>query len=176
MMPFHNLNIAILHIPEYIMAQNIDNNDFLQYEDPSLGIKIEYPFNWTKIDNPATASNPIVSFSPPQEGFSKLFIEVNKLNLGNITLSEYATNQINILGGMLFNFKLDQLSPTTIAGTEHAQMVVYTFMLQNIEFKKMEIWLIKDSRLYTINYLAEEKKYLTYLPIAERMINTFRVT
>ena len=158
----------------YTLAQNINNNDFLFYENPSLRMKIEYPFDWIKTDNRATASNPIVSFSPPQEGFSKLFIEVSKSSSGNVTLSEYANNQIEKLGSMLLSFRLVESSPTTIDGTQ-AEMIVYTFMLQNIEFKKMEIWTIKDSRLYTINYIAEENRYSTYLPVVKKMLNTFTV-
>jgi hypothetical protein len=169
------LNIVMPYMPEDIKAQKIENNDFLLYENPIVKIKIQYPFNWTKTENAKAGSYPIIKFSPPEGGFSKLFIETDRLSFDNISLAEYANQQINRLSHLLLDFKHIE-SSTTIIGTENAEKVVYTFMLQNIPFKKMEIWLIKDSRLYTINYVGEETKYMIYLPIVERMINSFEIT
>src|SRR5215813_5143987 len=70
-------NILVLNMPEDLRAAKIRNDNFLQYENPILKIKLLYPLNWTKTDNSNVHSNPIVKFSPPQGEFSKLFIETN---------------------------------------------------------------------------------------------------
>lgn len=165
-------SILILYMPGDVNASKIRNDNFLLYENPILGMKILYPINWTKADNSNLQSNPIVKFSPPQGEFSKLFIETNGLGFNNGSLQKYAHQQIDRLSHILTDFKLIESTPTTV-GSEKAEKAVYTFMLQNILFKKMEIWLVKDSKVYTINYLAPETQYANYLPMIERMINSF---
>jgi serine/threonine-protein kinase len=162
-------------MPVDVKASKIRNDNFLLYESPILGIKILYPLNWTKTDNSNVQSNPIVKFSPPQGDFSKLFIETNGSGFNNGSLRNYAHQQIDRLSHILTDFKLIESTSTT-AGSEKAEKAVYTFMLQNILFKKMEIWLVKDSKVYTINYLAPEIQYANYLPMIERMINSFEIS
>jgi serine/threonine-protein kinase len=161
-------------MPVDVKASKIRNDNFLLYKNPILGIKILYPLNWTKTDNSNVQSNPIVKFSP-QGDFSKLFIETNGSRFNNGSLQNYAYQQIDRLSHILTDFKLIESTSTT-AGSEKAEKAIYTFMLQNIPFKKMEIWLIKDSRIYTINYLAPEIQYANYLPMIERMINSFEIS
>ena len=39
----------------------------------------------------------------------------------------------------------------------------------------MEIWAEHDTRLYTINYVAEEPTYQVYLPLVDKMIKSFQI-
>jgi photosystem II reaction center protein PsbP len=167
------ISALILNIPENISAQKNSGEDFLPYKNAIQKITIQYPSNWTKTDTENIGGNPIVKFSPPQDGFSKVFIESSRLNFGNISLSKYADQQITRLSHLLLKFQPIEKSPLIIGG-QNAEKLVYTFILQNVLFKQMEIWTESDTRLYTINYVAEEPKYQVYLPLADKMIKSFQ--
>jgi hypothetical protein len=40
----------------------------------------------------------------------------------------------------------------------------------------MQIFAIKENKVYSISYLSEMSRYSTYLPVVEKMINSFEVT
>jgi hypothetical protein len=41
--------------------------------------------------------------------------------------------------------------------------------------KTMQVWTLKDDRIFTITYQAEEEDFQNDLQIAQRMINSFEI-
>ena len=39
----------------------------------------------------------------------------------------------------------------------------------------MDIWTIKDDRVYVINYIVETEKYSSYLPTIQKMVDSFEI-
>jgi hypothetical protein len=40
----------------------------------------------------------------------------------------------------------------------------------------MQVWTLKDDKVYTITYIAEEEDYENDIQIAQRMIESFGIT
>ena len=60
---------------------------------------------------------------------------------------------------------------TTLAGLPALEI-----MFTNLGLKTMQIWTIKDDKVYTITYVAEEEDFQDDLQIAERLIKSFQIT
>ena len=45
----------------------------------------------------------------------------------------------------------------------------------NIGLKTMQVWTLKDDKVYTITYVAEEDEYENDLQIAQRIIESFGI-
>jgi hypothetical protein len=61
-----------------------------------------------------------------------------------------------------------------------AHQIIFTdsFLRENVRHQLAEMILIvvKEGQIYHINYMADPTKYLTYLPIIQKMITTFKFT
>jgi eukaryotic-like serine/threonine-protein kinase len=93
----------------------------------------------------------------------------------NISLDEVVDANINNLKQSLIDFELIELNATTISGNNPAYKVVYTNREEEDEHKTMQVLSIKEDKAYLLTYIAEKRKYLDYLPIIERMINSFEI-
>jgi eukaryotic-like serine/threonine-protein kinase len=89
-------------------------------------------------------------------------------------LDEHSHEQINHLKQLFRDFNIAETNTFTLAGS-NAYKVVYTFTLDQINYKKMDIWTIKDNKAYIINYLAETGKYTSYLPTIQKMVDSFEI-
>jgi hypothetical protein len=105
----------------------ISNNDFLSYQNRALGVMMQYPSNWEKIDedgkeverhaknapDQATSDDPVVEFLSPLEASSSdkyqeaLGISVHKLHTGNrgefFGLFDKPTSQKILLHGFVLS-------------------------------------------------------------------------
>ena len=48
--------------------------------------------------------------------------------------------------------------------------------LSQIEYKKMDIWIVRGDLAYTISYIAEETDYNNNLPIIKKMVDSFKIS
>lgn len=60
----------------------------------------------------------------------------------------------------------------TILANLPAHEIVFT----NIGIKTMQVWTIKDGKVYTITYTAEEEDFQNDLQVAKMMIESFEIT
>jgi hypothetical protein len=165
-------------------TNNTEQNAFLTYENTTYGIKIQYPagYGWqigfanqTSEDN---VYNYIVAFRSPRDRVSDTVAEnVNIVveNLPpeeNIALDAYSTFQISDLTLSGTNFDLRESTPTVLAGIP-AYKIVYSQTLQQVPLQVMQVWAIKDNKAYLLTFTAEAPKYSTFLPVAQKMIDSF---
>jgi cytoskeletal protein RodZ len=167
-------------------TNNTEQNAFLTYENTTYGIKIQYPagFGWQPALSNQTSEdnvyNYIVAFRSPPDSVSDRVIETVNIameNLApdqNITLDAYSTLQISGLTLSGTNFDLKESTPTTLAGIR-AYKIVYSEVLQQVPLQVMQVWAIKDNKAYTLTYVAEAAKYSTYLPVVQKMIDSFEL-
>jgi hypothetical protein len=52
-----------------------------------------------------------------------------------------------------------------------AREIVYT----NMDLKTMQVWTVKDGRVYAISYIAPEEDFQNNLLIAKRMTESFQI-
>jgi hypothetical protein len=63
-----------------------------------------------------------------------------------------------------------------LAGRPAYKFVFDDLDRNNIEIRGLEFGTMIDKVVYSISYYAEKDKYNEYLPLAQRMINSFKIT
>ena len=141
--------------------------DFTTYENPKFGIRVQYPSDWGRLDLSFLGASADIDFYPLDDtsGTKDVRIQVKALPLQNMTLEQYTNTQINSTQGQILE------SNATSLGNLPAHEIVFT----NIGLKTLQVWTLKDDKVYTITYVAEEDDYENDLQIAQRIIESFGV-
>ena len=148
------------------------HQQFQNYQSPTLGVSIQYPSDWKLLEE----SNDKLRFIK-QEGFVTAELNVKEIDQSDATLPEYASTRVNELRTQRPDFQLLSFEPTMISNDIPAQKVVYTFEREEDgkTNKVMRIWSINEGKLYTLAYIAESSQYDQYLPIFQKMVDSFHI-
>ena len=177
-----------LHTMEMSPNANITMTEFSVYDNHSLGIKILYPSDWKPFQT-STVNRTIIEFR--QKVMSEhdpltSFMTVSVENLsGTIRTLDVLTKQnVDLANKTLPNFQLIESNITTLANNP-AYKIISTFTnsrpggddpLHSPQFQTMTIWTIKGDRMYTISYSQIPSEFSRYLPIIQKMIDSFEIT
>jgi hypothetical protein len=154
-------------------SKTAQGTNFQSYNNPTLGIKIQYPVGWQlEEDNDKTR------FVQQKDIVS---LETDVDNNIDSTLSEYVDARTTELREQRQDFKLIESTPTTISGNNPAHKLIYTFLKEDGPragefYKVLRLWTIKDHKLYSIAYLSEPDKFSEHLPAVEKAIDSFRIS
>jgi eukaryotic-like serine/threonine-protein kinase len=166
--------------PHTLLAQSAPAN-LLTYQNSTAGIKLQYPSNWVKQENGTRqdTQTDLVTFTPPTiNSNASLDITVDDItdSLGT-TLAQYGSDEIGSLKQQFANndFKLIESKSSIILAGLPAYRIVYTSVDQNTTTKDMEIGAIKGGKVYLLTYEAGPNEYDKYLPIALKMIDSFKL-
>jgi eukaryotic-like serine/threonine-protein kinase len=176
------------HTMEMSPNANITTTEFSVYDNPGLGIKILYPSDWKPFQT-STVNRTIIEFR--QKVMSEhdpltSFMTVSVENLsGTIRTLDVLTKQnVDLANKTLPNFQLIESNITTLANNP-AYKIISTFAnvglgdddpLRSPQFQTMTIWTIKGDRMYTISYSQIPSEFSRYLPIIQKMIDSFEIT
>ncbi|MGL5063797.1 MAG: CHAT domain-containing protein [Microcoleus sp.] len=153
---------------------------FKLYENPSYGVRINYPANWElqKIEDPSTKE--VVQFFPVKELNSgklpqiKVIIRVEPLNR-NMSLDEYKNSSKNEIKTFLPDGKVIESSEIILAKQQGYQLVFSGKNEQNNLLKKMEAVTLYKGKAYAIVYEAEIGKYPDAWNTVREMIKSFEI-
>ena len=162
---------------------------FFVYENPIYGIKIDYPFGWDKLE--FDQSNPyglVAGFVIPREGKPLSEINVSDFILENImigvksitspsssaTLNGFVNEQISTYKQRLVDFQIIKSNITPIDNNPTYQ-IQYTQKDGRATFDTLQIWTMSGNRIYAIIFNADPADYPTYLPIIQKIIDSFDV-
>ncbi len=163
---------------------------FLVAEEENF--KISYPSSWVKSNAPTNQftgvfATPIVSFFIPAAGLDSRAITntgvmIAKYVIGNrsssASLPDYVKQEINALEGNAY-FQLNESFPSKLGGNNTAHTLVYTSSISDsytlaVDWEKtMETIAIKDGTAYFIVYRENPELYPTYLPLVNKMVDSF---
>jgi eukaryotic-like serine/threonine-protein kinase len=152
-------------------ADNLEetNDDFLTYENPTYGIRMQYPSDWKESPPPGEPqSELLIQLKPPtEEAYFAIFLY--DVNPG--TTPEENTD-MNIIG-LQEQYQIVESGPTTLAQNNPAYFAVY----DNIENGKrsLALWTLVNNKEYWIEYGALPQAYETFFLIAEQMINSLEI-
>ena len=162
------------------LAQSVQQEDniinFLTYENPSVGIIMQYPSDW-QVDEGELFDDAVVKFTSSLQNSTDNFREYLELDVspaGLETAEGLANQSINLLRYMLTDYNLLQSDSTTIANTD-GYKVSYTYSDGQFEYRVMQDWIIKDDKSLRFTYVSEAPQFLDYLSIVERMIDSFKI-
>jgi serine/threonine-protein kinase len=145
------------------------NSKFVTYDNPTFGVRIQYPSDWGRLDLSFLQDSADIDFYPLADTSLAKNVKIQVINLPsrNMTLEEYTNSQINPL-----EEKLLKSNTTTLAGIPGYEIVFTS--VQGL--KTMQVWTIKDDKAYIITYVAKEEDYEKDLQVAEKMIDSFEIT
>lgn len=171
--------VAALFTPEIRIMLGLEGADNLAtYDNTAKGIKMKYPDNWTKQEESNAVTQEVVKFISPKEGdadkFQERLIVTVESTTNNKTLDEYTKLSKQEILKLDKNAKIAQEGESTLAG-KNGYRVVYTTKEGNQEFKKLNVWTMKNDKAYLITYEAEAGKYEQFLPVVEKMIKSLEV-
>jgi hypothetical protein len=175
--------VFMISVPLYSLsafgADNVTSNksqitvdQFVTYDNSTRGIEIDYPKDWTVIDQFG------LGFFSPKENDSDTFQEgllVSKGPHGNQSIDKLAAGVLAIYNSSLPNFKLIESKGLTFHGNP-AQNLIYTFNPGNGTIKVLESGATENNSIYIFQYRAQENKFDSYLPTIQRMIDSFKAT
>jgi eukaryotic-like serine/threonine-protein kinase len=165
---------------------------FFVYENPIYGIKLDYPFGWDKLE--FDQSNPyglVAGFVIPREGKPLSEINVSDFILENImlgvkiipssfsstypkdtVLDRFVAEQISDYKQQFTDFHIIASNTTSINNNPTYQ-IQYTYKDRRATFDTLQIWTISGNKIYTILFNADPADYPTYLPILQKMADSF---
>ena len=162
--------ILFFFVIQQPVAAQPDKVNFVPYSNPIFGVEVEYPSDWGRLDLSFLQNNSAdLNFYPLDDASAAKQVKIQIENLPsspNMTLEEYNAIKIGSVEGQI----LDSNSTTL------AELPAYEIIFTNLVLKKMQVWTLKDDKVYTITYAAEEEDFQNELQTARRMIESFKIT
>jgi eukaryotic-like serine/threonine-protein kinase len=159
------------------------SNNFLTYESPVYGFKIQYPSDWERIEFSREVEEGnrkiIVNFLSPLESPSDTFREYFIIERGTLEshtalpLQSSVNTYITSLKS-LPNFKIIESNTVSFAQSL-AMKLVYSYNNPEVGVTKtMDMLTIKNDKLYLLSFNSDAVKYNNYLPTIQKMLDLFR--
>ena len=167
----HNLAFGSFH-ENPIITIGLDS-EFLTYDDIITGFSIKYPPDWER----AQHLDKSVTFLAPREsnsdtnpaGLGIMVIEVES----NKTLASLTQNQLNKLENLYPDIQILESMETIFLG-HPSHMIIFTATDNTQSMRKaMQIWFKEDNKAFLMTYKSDNQRYSKYLPIIDRMLNSF---
>jgi hypothetical protein len=160
-------------------VQTLVSGNLLAYESPDYGIRTQYPEGWEILIQRTSNSSISLRFDSPPENDTDTFREnvlfVIDTISNNTTLSNFTSAAVTSYLERYPDLEFSEVSSTNLTNnTIPAYKLVATRAQDGLDF--MQIFAIQDDKVYTITYSSERTRYSTYLPIIERVIDSFEVT
>lgn len=159
--------------------QSLVNDNLLAYESPVYEIRTQYPDGWEILIQSTSNSSLSLRFDSPPENDTDIFrenvhLEFNTIS-NNTALSNFTSAALASYLELYPDLKLIELSSTNLTNNAiPAYKLVASLTQEGLDF--MQIFAIKEDKVYSILYSSEKARYSTYLPIIEEMIDSFEVT
>ena len=166
---------------------SIPTETFLIYTNSKYGIKMQYQYNWIVEGNsyPTGAGGiQITSFYLPDVSNGLPYFRIGVDNLSKefpqsriVSINEYLNRSLEHKNSTGFpGFKLIASNTNNTLAGNLAYTVVWTYTHPTYGIRKsIEIATIIGSKGYFVDYTAAVAKFSNYLPIAEKMIESFEV-
>jgi hypothetical protein len=162
-------------------------DNFLAYQNPIFGVGIQYPADWDIDEGPEINNRitKIVNLSSEKDGESLLEniqIELNNLPSSNETLEGYLDKINDSYKQIYKNYRPIESDINSILAGRTAYRLVYIYTeedvskRESVNVKTSEIGTIIDDKVYYIKYVAREGSYLDLKSVAERMVDSFKIS
>ncbi len=166
-------------------AATPQNTTMRSYVNPVFGISVNYPSTWSAFElNSRFRDNityAVALLRAPLESSSDKFAErvnfgIQNMILNNMTLQAYTSKILDALRNDT-GIKIQESSPTTLAG-QPANKIVYTDdRINGNKLKKIQVWtVVNNSKAYVITFASEDSKFADYLPEAQNILSSFKTT
>lgn len=162
-----------------------NTKDLIDHENSAFHLSIQYPRTWKKMErNTQQVTQNInttifIATSPDSDaGFT---VSVQNLPRLGMELEEYTRTSIESLEKSVRLFKLLEHDESSAAVSGYpAHKITYSGSLDTkdrdqVSVKVMQAWCILGNKVYLLSYAASPEKFEYSLPIAQRMLDSFRL-
>jgi PsbP-like protein len=176
----YNANNALLQSPS-VFAQQQNETAFHPYDNPTYGIFMQYPSNWTASTSGLTDYTDVIAFYSPRQNVSDLFPARFKISVvqysQNISLPDYKNFTLSILNQSQ-QFTLINSSDITVAGYPGYRIVLTNKPFPNdpLIVYSMNIATAVGNKIYLINYDGQELAFNKHLPEVGRMLESMIIS
>ena len=170
-------------------TSTIASKNYLLYENPTFGIKIKYPDNWslrTYSYNPAL-NNTVAGFYSPSKTASELgnvsgvsghfvpYLDIFVFSSKNMSLDKIIDSKIDRIQNSTY-FLISESKPFTLNGNQSAYTITYSINSGKDElFKKMQVYTIYGNKVYLITFTSQEAFFDQYRATIQKMVNSFEL-
>ena len=164
-----------------IMKDNSTNLQMSTYKNKDFGFMIDYPSSWI-VQEDNLHFNTIAAFELVAKNVHNFPNATNNVTLAevdirivdnpdNITAQDLGVKDIDTTGQVIMS-----TSNTTLDHLPALKIVDYTF--DGLTIKHMQVWTIlpKQNVKFLIYYIVQPTLYDQYLPIVQKMLNSFRLS
>jgi len=152
-------------------------DNFQSYSYNNLGVSLKKPSDWAFVS--------LKNGLQLVEEKNVVYLEIRKSNseLSNTTLGQLANSDIQERFSSRKDFQLLNLSKSNISGNLPAYKAVYEFLKtpnlktstnEGATNKVLRITTLANGVPYIIKYVSEKNKYDSFLPIAEKIIDSLK--
>jgi hypothetical protein len=177
-------------------SNNNNTNNFLTYDNPTLGIRMQYPSNWSPIEYGynSTTNNTVVRFLSPSKTGSELgnvsgvsgnfvpYLDVFVFDSKNMSLDQIVKERIKYFSNNT-DFAIHESKQYALNNGSNnnknnnkqpAYMLDYSATVGGDElFRKMQVYTMFDSKVFVITFTSQQASFINYTPIVQKMINSF---
>jgi PsbP-like protein len=170
-------------------TNTIASKNYLLYENPTVGIKMKYPDNWslrTYSYNPAL-NNTVAGFYSPSKTASEIgnisgvtglfvpYVDIFVFPSKNMSLDNIIDSRIDRIQNSTYSL-IDESEPFTLKGNQPAYTLIYSINSGKDElFKKMQVYTIYNNKVYLITFTSQEALFAEYRPTIQEMVNSFEL-
>jgi hypothetical protein len=167
-----------------------DTSNFLTYANPILGMQIQYPSDWSVIENsynPEAENNTIVGFFAQSKTSSELgnisgvsgsfvpYLDIYVFDSKNMSLDKIIDATVNKFRNNE-NFVINESKPYAVKGNHPAHMLVYDAIVGGDEFfRKMQVYSMFGSKIYVLSFTSQHALFSNYIPIVQKMVSSFEI-
>ena len=168
-----------------------NTNNFSTYDNPTLGIRMQYPSNWSPIEYGynSTTNNTVVRFLSPSKTGSELgnvsgvsgnfvpYVDVFVFDSKNMSLDQIVKGRINYFSNNT-DFAIHESKQYVLDNgsnnKQQAYMLDYSATVGGDElFRKMQVYTMFDNKVFVITFTSQQASFINYTPIVQKMINSF---
>jgi protein-disulfide isomerase len=161
-------------IPNVDSINNNNKINFSTYESNDSNLKIDYPSDWTLIENSSSS----IEFRPKtttagQSGGELVKMTVIPLPSKSITMQSIVAETLKDKSNNLDNFQLQDTNIVPNAQNIPMHKLVYSYTnSKNEQIMQLDFGMINNNQLYLISLISNPSLYYNYLPTVDKMIGS----
>ena len=161
-------------IPNVDSINNNNKINFSTYESNDSNLKIDYPPDWTLIENSSSS----IEFRPKtttatQSGGELVKMNVIPLSSKSITMQSIVAETLKDKSNNLDNFQLQDTNIVPNLQNIPMHKLVYTYTNSNNEqVMQLDFGMINNDQLYLVSFISSPSLYYNYLPTVDKMIGS----
>jgi eukaryotic-like serine/threonine-protein kinase len=153
-------------------------SSFLTYDNPTHGIKMQYPADWTVSTNGLQSYSDIVGFFSPLQNLTDVLpaqVALSSMSYSaNVSLDEYTNMTLTEIEQQ--GLEVNESNAFTLAGNP-GYRIIFSPPPQTVpvSLSIMQAWTVINDKVYLLAYTAEGSEFQNNLSLVQQMLDSLQV-